>query len=184
MRDLSDVVDFLNQQASLRALLTHVAALDLRDCYLAAGVLRNALWDALHERKPSFDALEDVDVIYFDPVASEAARDRVLERRLAASKPDAPWSVKNQARMHHRNGDAPYESCLEAMSHWPETATAIAARLRDGALEVVAPYGVDDLLALHVRPTPTFLHKLDVYRRRILDKRWAERWPRLTFARV
>ena len=94
--------------------------------------------------------------------------------------PQILWSVKNQARMHARNGDAPYGDTLDAVTHWPETATAIAARWRDGRLDVMAPHGCGDLFGLIVRPTPAFAGRLDIVRRRIRDKGWLLRWPRLT----
>jgi hypothetical protein len=31
-----------------------------------------------------------------------------------------------------------------------------------------------------VRPTPAFRHKMDIYRRRVTDKNWPARWPKLT----
>ncbi|MCC2653069.1 MAG: hypothetical protein K0Q60_3235, partial [Microvirga sp.] len=65
-------------------------------------------------------------------------------------------------------------------AHWAETPTAIAARTIEGRVEVMAPYGVDDLLNLIVRPTPVFGHKMDAYRERIMAKDWPARWPKLT----
>ncbi len=95
--------------------------------------------------------------------------DRQLEVALRAAEPAAAWSVKNQARMHLRNGDAPYASAVEAMRGWPETATAVTARRRgpDGC-EVAAPFGLEDLLGLALRPTPRFMgDKRVVHERRV-----------------
>jgi hypothetical protein len=44
----------------------------------------------------------------------------------------------------------------------------------------MAPHGIDDLLALIVRPTPVFGHKMDIYRGRVTGKDWLARWPNLT----
>jgi hypothetical protein len=44
----------------------------------------------------------------------------------------------------------------------------------------MAPYGVDDLLNLIVRPTPFFGHKMDIYCERVMAKDWLARWPKLT----
>ncbi|MBF3222218.1 hypothetical protein HKW74_22440, partial [Pseudomonas aeruginosa] len=92
---------------------------------------------------------------------------------------EAPWSVKNQARMHLRNGDRPYRDCADALCHWAETCTAVALRLVGERLELLAPLGVDDLLALKVRPTAHFAGKPEVYRRRLREKNWTARWPLL-----
>jgi hypothetical protein len=143
--------------------------------------VRNAVWDALHGYAAS-TPLTDVDVIWFDAARADAAEDRRLERRLRDAVPDVAWSVKNQARMHRRNGDPPYANCLDAMRHWPETATCVAARLaHDGAIELCAPCGFDDLLGCILRPTPRLgADRADVFRDRVATKRWQQIWPRLT----
>lgn len=161
-------------------LLDVVAALDLPDCWIGAGFVRNAVWDHLHQR-PVAPICGDVDVIWFDPRRVEAAYDRELEARLRAWEPSIEWSVKNQARMHVRNGDAPYISATDAMRYWPETATAIAARRQASGCEIAAPLGFDDLFALILRPTPRFREdKRAIYEERMRSKSWCDAWPRLT----
>ena len=108
-----------------------------------------------------------------DPQA-DADFEAALRRRC-----EVPWSVKNQARMHLRNGDRPYRDCADALCHWAETCTAVALRLVGERLELLAPLGVDDLLALKVRPTAHFAGKPEVYRRRLREKNWTARWPLL-----
>ena len=78
-----------------------------------------------------------------------------------------------------RNGDRPYRDCADALCHWAETCTAVALRLVGERLELLAPLGVDDLLALKVRPTAHFAGKPEVYRRRLREKNWTARWPLL-----
>lgn len=158
-----------------------VAGLGLPDCWVAAGAIRNAVWDHLHGYPPSPPS-SDVDVIWYDPRRLDPARDRVLEARLRAHDAAIDWSVKNQARMHLRNGDAPYASATEAMRHWPDTATAVGVHLgAGGEIEVAAPFGLADLFALAVRPTPRFMaDKRALYRARVADKAWQRTWPGLT----
>lgn len=166
-------------------LLGVVQALSLPDCWIGAGFVRNAVWDHLHKRPAApFDA--DVDVIWYDPRSTEAAEDQSLERRLQAIEPSIIWSVKNQARMHRRNGDAPYSSATDAMRYWPETATAVAARRRgSNDCDIAAPFGLDDLLNLVLRPTARFrVEKRAVYEDRIRTKGWDRHWPLLTKADV
>ena len=92
--------------------------------------------------------------------------------------PSVNWSVKNQARMHIRNGNLPYKNCYEAISYWPETATAIAIKLNsDNQIEHIAPYGLNDLFNLVVQPTPNF--DLITYRSRIANKGWKHTWEKL-----
>jgi hypothetical protein len=164
-------------------LLGVVAGLDLPDCWIGAGFVRNAVWDHLHKR-PVAPLNADVDVIWYDRHCAEAAEDRRLESRLHAIEPSIRWSVKNQARMHSRNGDTAYSSATDAMRYWPETATAVAAQRHglDGC-NIAAPLGFDDLLNLVLRPTARFrVEKRTVYEDRIRTKDWTGCWPLLTKA--
>lgn len=161
-------------------LLDIVRALDLPDSWIAAGFVRNAVWDHLHNRSPSRPT-GDVDVLWHDPAQTDPAEDRKHEAALRAVEPTIVWSVKNQARMHARNGDAPYASAVDAMRYWPETATAVAAR-RSGLddCEIAGPFGFDDLVGLVLRPTPRFSgEKRTIYEDRLRVKAWASSWPLL-----
>ena len=72
-----------------------------------------------------------------------------IETTLKAISPDRPWSVRNQARMHLRNKDAPYASTEDALRYWLETPTCVAARLEtDNSLTLFSPYGLSDLMDL------------------------------------
>lgn len=174
------VISVLRADALRWHLLDAVRGLGLPDCWIGAGFVRNAIWDHLHQRGPSAPS-SDVDVIWHDPGRTDSAEDRKHEAALRAAVPSIKWSVKNQARMHIRNGDAPYGSAAEAMRYWPETATAVAVR-RCGAdgCEIAAPFGLDDLLDLVLRPTPRFVAgKRGMYEERLLGKRWTTAWPLL-----
>lgn len=164
------------------ALLSAVASLQLPDGYISAGFVRNAVWDALHRRPISCATLRDVDVVYYDPQHDDLESEQRFERALTSMIPGVPWEVRNQARMHLRNGDPPYRGTVDAVRHYPETATAVAARLVDGRVELAAPLGLSDLLTLVVRPTPNFRGKLVQFRERQANKKWALRWPMLRFA--
>ncbi len=157
-----------------------VAALDLPDCWIAAGFVRDAVWDHLHgfgTRPPS----GDIDVVWFGGSDVTAICDRSIEEQLRRQMPDLKWSVKNQARMHLRNGDTPYHSVAHAMSYWPETATAIAARFEmNETVAINAPFGLDDLFALWLRPTHGFANrKRTIFNERVRAKNWINRYPLL-----
>lgn len=180
MRNLAEIAALIAREPEMMRLLGAVERFGLRDGWIGAGFVRNAVWDALHGRSVDCARLDDVDVIFFDAADARRERDRRIEQELRALCPGVPWSVKNQARMHRRNGDAPYADTADALRHWPETATAIAARSRESRVELTAPHGVDDLLGLIVRPTPAFAAKLALFRARAKAKDWRRRWPRLT----
>jgi uncharacterized protein len=160
-------------------------ALSLRcpDCWIGAGFVRAAVWDHLHVRSPSAPTT-DVDVIWFDPGRSDPAEDLALQHRLASLDPQTSWSVKNQSRMHIRNNDPPYASATDALRFWPETATAVAVRrTRHGGIEIAAPFGLDDLFAMLIRPTPHFAGaRRAIVLDRVRKKQWLRQWPRLTMA--
>ena len=179
MRTLGDIAAFIARRPDLMRLLAAVERQELPDGWIGAGCIRNAVWDAL-SRIDDPPCAADVDVIYVDPSDPRPERDTAIETMLRQACPDAPWSVKNQARMHVRNADPPYRNAADAIAHWPETATAIAARATGGRVEVIAPHGVADLVGLIVRPTPAFMSKRDVVRHRVTQKNWQARWPGLT----
>ncbi len=186
LNDDSDILALVAADAWMMAALGAVAGLGLPDCWIGAGFPRGAVWDRLHGY-PSRTPLGDIDVVYFDPKAPDPAAEVALERRLSEDLPGLPWSVKNQARMHLRNGDAPYRDCADALAHWLETPTAVALRLNPaGGPELLAPLGTRDLLALVVRPTPhARAHELRLaaYRARLEKKNWLAKWPRLRVER-
>jgi len=157
-----------------------VRALGLPDWYLAAGAIRNTVWDALHGTT-SLRPESDLDVIYFGSV--ELSHD--AERLLRNMAPEYSWEVTNQASVHHWQSHAAgrdipaYSSISAAVASWPETATAVGVRLSDrDLLEVMAPHGLADLFALTVRPSPDASDP-HAYSSRLRQKQWHLRWPRL-----
>lgn len=163
-----------------RDVLRAVRELGLRDCWVAAGFVRNAVWDLLHERTAP-TPLADIDVLFYRDAPDGSDDEQALEARLAAWLPQHTWQVRNQARMHHLNGFRPFLSSADAMCHWVETPTAVGVGLdKLDRLQINAPLGVGDLLGLRLQPGPMFhRQRLGIYRRRVREKRWGETWPRL-----
>lgn len=176
----SHVIAILRADPLRWHLLGAVSALNLPDGWIGAGFVRNAIWDHLHGRAPSAPK-GDIDVIWYDPFCADEAKDMEYEAALRAMEPGVAWSVKNQARMHCRNGDEPYVSATDAMRYWPETATAVAVRRTDGdGCEVAAPFGLGDLTQLMLRPTRRFAGaKRRIYDERVRSKEWMKTWPLL-----
>jgi len=155
---------------------------DPPDWLVGGGVLRDLVWDRLHGRsRPARP--RDLDLAFFDPHRLDPARDLEVERALSARLPGVPWDAKNQAAVHRWYGRVfggrvgPLGSAADGVATWPETATAVAVRLGPGdRLQVVAPCGLDDLFGLVCRRNPRRV-TVEHYRRRLRDKRVAERWP-------
>ena len=139
-----------------------VEALGLPQGCIGAGFVRNLVWDHLHGRARDCRH-EDIDVLFYDQSITDAAYDAEIEATLRKSAPDLNWSVKNQARMHLRNHDAPYVSVADAMRFWPETATAVAARRLGNECIVIAPFGLFDQDRLILRPTSAAPHKIAAF---------------------
>ncbi|MFB9328378.1 nucleotidyltransferase family protein [Paenibacillus aurantiacus] len=183
MRDERWITALIEDDHWMMDILRTVQLLNLPDCWVCAGFVRAKVWDALHgyeTRTP----LPDIDVVYFDSACLEEQAEKQLEARLAELQPGQPWSVKNEARMHLVGGLPPYTSTEDAVSNFPETATALAVRLNaEGRVVLSAPWGVQDLLDLSVRPTPLVRwseERLRVFAERVAKKNWKAVWPRIT----
>ena len=132
MKTEEDIVDFIAHQPRMMRLLGIVDALSLPDCWIGAGFVRNAVWDALHGNVAG--ATGDVDVAWFDPASAEPARDAAIEARLCEAEPHVRWDVKNQARMHALNGDAPYRDTQAGLPAGPRRQLPSRfAQLADGS---------------------------------------------------
>lgn len=137
----------------MMSILKAVEKLNLEDAWVCAGFIRNKVWDILHNITTP---LNDIDVIYFDTNDSSWEKEKQLEEELEFLLPDQPWSVKNQARMHLINSFRPFTSSYDGVAHFPETPTAIAVRMYNQDIEIMAPYGLQDLFEMRVKPTPFF----------------------------
>ena len=183
MKTQDDIIQALHDSSFHMRALRAVRDIDLPQCWIAAGFIRNYVWDRLHGYD-QITPLNDIDVIYFDAANQNEALEKQKEAELNQAMPGYPWSVKNQARMHLKNGDDPYESNEIALKHWCETVTPIGARLaQDDTIEIIAPLGVQDLLNLSCYATPFTRNKpskLRDYRSRMKEKKWWEVWPKVT----
>lgn len=182
MLDENKIISIIKEDKWMMELLKLVESLHLPDWWICAGFVRSIVWDILHdfeERTP----LADIDVIYFDPKNIDEAADLFLEEKLSFLNPTVPWSVKNEARMHVKSNMPPYQSSVDAISKFPETATAIGVKLDDqDRIVLTAPHGIKDLINLEVKPTIHFQKKKEriaIYKNRINQKNWKLRWNQL-----
>ncbi len=178
--DPDDIAAIVERDVQAMEQLRAVRALALPDWCIAAGFVRNRVWDQLHGIVPPRPA-NDIDVLYYDAADLSKAPEQAYEARLNAVLP-APWQVRNQARMHVWKGLPQHRSTADAMVYWLETVTAVGVRLEaDDSLTVIAPHGTGDLLDLRCRPTAFGRTKLDEYTERIASKGWRELWPKVQF---
>ena len=181
MRSVSEILEASLWFMRVLGAVAHVAP---PEWVVGGGVIRSLVWDRLHgysEPTP----LNDVDVAYFDPSDLREEREHEYAQQLSRRLRNVPWDVKNQAAVHlwyarvHGHDIAPVTSITDAVSRFPETATSVAVRLgSSGALEVIAPCGLDDLLAMKLRRNPAQVTE-DYFRNRVESKRVAKKWPKV-----
>lgn len=187
-RDLTTQIDFvkdiLSRSTILTAILTRASDLKMPNWYLGAGCIAQTVWNAAHGFEPAF-GIKDYDLVYYDSadLSSESENDYAARASRWFRGLDIAIDVKNEARVHlwyeqHFGYKiAPYESVEHAISTWPTTATSIAITTgTDGILKLCAPFGLNDLLGLIVRPNKTQITK-EIYQAKIA--RWISLWPRL-----
>ncbi|MDN3617329.1 nucleotidyltransferase family protein [Vibrio gallaecicus] len=177
---MNKIVELIKQESTRVKTLDCVAQLGLPQCFIAAGFVRNLVWDSLHNfEKPT--PLNDVDVIYFDPDELHSESYLLYEAQLNSWMPELNWQVRNQAVMHVRNGDDPYTSSLDAMSYWPEKETAVAIRkVGPNQYECISSFGFESLFNYCVTHNPQ--RSLETFEQRVSQKGWLVRWPSLRIA--
>jgi len=152
-----------------------VYELALPDGYIAAGFVRNMVWDHLYRISPP-TPLKDIDVIYFNQHQCNCDDDKSYQDELQQLMPAVNWQVKNQARMHIKHGDLPYTSLLDAMRHWPEKETAVGVRmLAPDIFECIAAFGFESLFKGELTHNPK--RSRQTFDQRVKEKAWQDTWP-------
>lgn len=182
----AELAAIVRADAGLMHVLTTIRALGLPDWRLVSGAVYQAVWNARTGR-PAGYGVKDFDLAYFDGSDLSYEAEDVVIKRVAAAF-DEPFrsqvEVRNQVRVHlwfqNRFGEpyAPLHSTDEALGRFVAPTFAVGVRLEaDDSLSVAAPFGLDDVFALTIRPNPN----------RPVAKGWAKavdsaraRWPELT----
>ena len=157
-----DLADILRARPGVMRVMTTVRGLGLPDWRLFSGAVYQTVWNAVSGREPGY-GLKDYDIGFFDPDTSWDAED-VFIRRVAEAF-DQPLKsqveVRNQARVHlwfeQRFGEpyAALSSTDEALERFVCPAFAVGVRLEDdGRITVAAPFGLDDVFDMVLRPNP------------------------------
>ncbi|HEY3798719.1 MAG TPA: nucleotidyltransferase family protein [Caulobacteraceae bacterium] len=142
--------------------LTTARDLDLPDWLIFSGAIYQRVLNHLTGRDLDY-GIKDYDLAYFDPDTSWDAEDVVIRRVATAFEPPLRElvEVRNQARVHlwfeGKFGEpyAPLSRSAEALERFVSPVCSVGVRLeRDGTLAVFAPFGLDDLFALRLRPNP------------------------------
>lgn len=175
----------LQADALAAGALAATQASGLAEAWVVSGALYNAVWNALTDR-PSGYGVKDVDIAYFDAAdLSYEAEDRAI----SAAAPHfaglaAPVEIRNQARVHlwfeARFGRAypPLASATDGLTRYPSRTHAVAARLgASGAVEIRAPFGLEDVFAMRVTPNRAFDNRATHEEKAARARRF---WPEVT----
>lgn len=176
------IISIISEDEWMMNILIAAKSLNLPDWWICAGFVRSKIWDTLHnfsERTP----IPDIDVIYFEPKNIDELLEKNYEEKLKSLIPNTPWSVKNEARMQIKSNLPPYNSSVDAISKFPETATALGVKLdEEDNVILTAPLGIDDVVNLVVKPTPFFTETKErglIYEERVKKKNWKSIWSKL-----
>ncbi len=179
------LVDILRASPRLMTVLETARDLGLPDWMIFSGAVYQTAWNALTGRDADY-GIKDYDLGYFDLDTSWNAEDAAIVRARDVYRPplDGLVEVRNQARVHlwfeQRFGEtyAPLADTAEALTRFVSPTFAVGARLKAaGEIEIVAPFGLDDLFALTIRPHPLRPHALGFARASTSAK---ARWPQIT----
>lgn len=164
--------------------LDRLAALDLPDAWLVSGCVFQSVWNGLTGRPPAH-GIADYDVFYFDPDTSYAAEDAAIVRAAAAfADLGVEVQVRNQSRVHlwypqkHCRPYSALRDTTEALTRFLAPCCAVGLRRGQGGVELAAPFGLDDLFAMTVRPNPAVGGPAAQYDAKAA--RWKMCWPELT----
>lgn len=174
------LIEIVRREAWLMGSLRAARSLQFPDWYIAAGAIRNTVWNILHGF-PGISHLKDVDVVYFDSHDLEGIKEKTSKTLLQNMQPSVKWDVVNQARAPSFNSQCKniHSSCA-SIAYWSETCTCVGVRLEeDDSITVCAPHGLHDLFHLLVKPVPAPYQDLNLYAKRIQGKRWRQIWPKL-----
>ena len=158
--------------------LNLLSDLNIDGAYITGCFARDAVWDAAHGRAPQ--PIDPVEVTYVDHVRTQPDIDIQLQIELSARAPNKAWSVDNAGR-----STPDVHDMTDVLRRMSDTTRAVAVRVVQtgkpgGIFEVLAPFGLDDVFGMVLRPTPG--RSLADLEAEAETERWLRRFPRLKFA--
>ncbi|MDD4931204.1 MAG: nucleotidyltransferase family protein [Candidatus Colwellbacteria bacterium] len=167
----------------IRTIFEKAPSIGMPNWHLGAGCIAQTFWNIEYGLNPTY-GIKDYDLVYFDENISHEKEDEFIRRgrELFFDIGDI-IEIRNEARVHLWYEEHfgypinPYQSMEEAVGSWPTIAAAVAVRYdHDDGFIICAPFGLDDLFSLVVRPNKKQITK-EIYDRRV--ERWAACWPKL-----
>ncbi|MFE4710781.1 nucleotidyltransferase family protein [Paenibacillus sp. NPDC056722] len=178
------LIDIITGSPWLMNLFHGAQALEPYPYYIGAGCLVQTVWNELTGR-PLHYGIEDIDIVYYDStdLSFESEDAMILKAKTLFADIPIPLDLKNQARVHLWYRDKfgidlqPYISLEASLDTWPTTATCLGARMnKEGSWKIYAPYGLEDLFALTIRPNKVLINET-IYLSKA--QKWVNKWPEL-----
>lgn len=179
---ISILKEILYKNNKLRYLLEKLDESGISNYYIAAGCINQTVFNYYHGYDIEY-GINDYDIVYFDSDTSYEAEDKVIRKINSLIEDiDIKVDIKNQARVYlwyyEKYGikrDA-YVSVEDAINKWASTVTCIGVRLNKGVFSVYAPYGVNDIFSMVIKPVRLETER-NVYEMKSLG--WKKKWPKL-----
>ena len=167
----------------LKTILERLEGYGLDNYYVAAGAINQTVFNYYHNNGMNY-LIDDYDIVYYDEDLSYEKEDKIIkEINLLCKDLNVSLDIKNQARVHlwfkNKFGYSiePNESVEDAISKWGSTVTCIGVRLKNNELTIFAPYGLNDLFSLIIRPNKENFIKKGYEEK---TRKWKQNWPKLT----
>lgn len=179
----NDIVRFISGDSEMMLILEETAEVfnnqHVLNWCVYAGFLRDKIWNHINDieatsRSPS----TDIDIAFY----SEGDQNDVqhIQKILAEKLPQYAWDVSNYA--HPDNNEDKSSNLYDGLSKNIDTISTIGMYLDpDKSVNIIAPYGINDLVNCIIRPTA---HAVERGRKqqlisRINSKKFFDKWENL-----
>ncbi|OGC51266.1 hypothetical protein A2982_04135 [candidate division WWE3 bacterium RIFCSPLOWO2_01_FULL_39_13] len=177
------LVKIVSKNPHIMAILNSNPFPHYNNWYLGAGCICQSVWNYLSDKEIT-NGIKDYDLVYYDAKdiskEGEIREQNRVEKLLSALPVEV--DVVNEARVHlwfeqdFGKKINQLKSCEDAINRWPTTATAVGINKIDGKVNVYAPYGLNDLFGMVVRPNKPSVIKW-VYEKKV--EKWTKKWINL-----
>jgi hypothetical protein len=155
---------------------------NFKNYYLGGGSINQTVFNYYHNYNLDY-GIKDYDISFYMEDTSYEAEDVIIKDLMKdLDKLNLEFDIKNQKRVpiwykeKYGKEKGPYLNVEDAISKWGSTVTCLGVRLENKKLIVCAPYGLNDLFSLTIKPV-----KLEFYKEGYIEKttRWKKTWPNL-----
>lgn len=177
------LINILSDSPSIGKIIQNGDKINLPNWYIAGGAIPTIIWNHLLSNDPE-KYLNDIDIVYYNKNDISKDSEDNAAARIKALFPDIRHRIEtiNQARVHtwyrDKSGQeiTQYSRVEEAIDMWLSV-TAVGIRLTGGRYNIYAPYGLDDLFSMRVKPNNRIISK-EYYRKK--TEKWKRQWPEIT----